>query len=225
MRIPRSARCLFFLARMEVASGAWDEAERLCDEAMAVGRETGREMTEPLCLMILAELAALRGEAERARREIPELLRVAEEASYAGAIYRLARALALLELSCGDASASWRAVAAHFAEVGELDDYHAHLAGSVGIEAAIGVRRPLARRSGCSRCWTSHVSGADTALRPLAHRCRGLLEAAQGDHESAIAALEAAAADPEPPQGVNPVRARQDAARARDGATQGAAQA
>ena len=145
----------------------------------------------------------MRGDAERARREIPELLRAAEEASYAGAIYRLARALALLELSCGDASASWRAVAAHFAEVEELDDYLAHLAGSVGIEAAIGVRRPL-YGGGAALPARRHVAGADTALHPLAHRCRGLLEAAQGDHESAIAALEAAAADPEPPQGVNP---------------------
>ena len=91
---------------MEVATGDWDEVARLCDEAMEVGRETGREMIEPLCLMVLAEIAALRGETERAKREIPDLVRVAEQASYAGAILRLDRALALLELSCGDA---WRA--------------------------------------------------------------------------------------------------------------------
>ena len=52
--------------------------------------------------MILAEIAALRGETEKARREIPDLLRVAEQAGYAGATCRLNRALALLELSCGD---------------------------------------------------------------------------------------------------------------------------
>jgi len=194
---------LFFLARMEVATGAWDEVARLCDEAMEVGRETGREMREPLCLMILAEIAALKGETERARREIPDLLRVAEQASYAGATYRLNRALALLELSCGDPLASWRQVAAHFAEFEEMGDYHAQLAGSVGIEALIAIG-DLSTAERLLRWLDDHVWEADTAVRPLAHRCHGLLQAAQGDHEGAIAALEAAAADPVPPQGLDP---------------------
>src|SRR5204863_5558845 len=48
------------------------------------------------------------------------------------------------------------------------------------------------------------AAGADVPLRPLADRCRGLLWAALGEHEKAIPALEAAAAEPEPPQQVNP---------------------
>jgi DNA-binding CsgD family transcriptional regulator len=44
----------------------------------------------------------------------------------------------------------------------------------------------------------------DTALRPLVLRCRGLLLAAQGHRDRAIASLEAATVAPEPPQGVNP---------------------
>ena len=70
--------------------------------------QTGREMGESLCLMVLAEIDAYRGEAEKARREIPELLGVAAGVGYSGAIHRLTRALASLELSCGDAGASWR---------------------------------------------------------------------------------------------------------------------
>ena len=200
---PDVASCLFFLARMEVASGEWDEAARLCDEATAVGRETGREMIEPLCLMVISEIAAFRGEIERAKREIPELVRAAEKVNYSGAILRLDRALALLELSCGDASESWRRVAPHFAELHELDDYHANLAGSVGIEAAIAVG-DLTTAERLLALLDDHVSKADPALRPLARRCRGQLEAAQGDPEGAIASLEAAAADPVPPHGVNP---------------------
>lgn len=200
---PDVGPCLFFLARMEVASGNWDEAARLCDEATAVGRETGREMTEPLCAMVLAEIAALRGETERARREIPELVRAAEKVNYFGAILRLDRALALLELSCGDAEASRRRVAPHLAGLEELDDYHAHLAGSVAIETLIALG-DLDAADGLLTLLDRHVSEADTALRPLAHRCRGLLLAAQGDREGAIASLEAAAADPQPPQSVNP---------------------
>jgi DNA-binding CsgD family transcriptional regulator len=41
-------------------------------------------------------------------------------------------------------------------------------------------------------------------LRPLVLRCRGLLLAALGDGEGAIASLEAAASTPEPPQEANP---------------------
>src|SRR5205823_4081596 len=48
------------------------------------------------------------------------------------------------------------------------------------------------------------AAASDIPLRALADRCRGLLWAAQGEHERAIAALEAAAAEPEPPQQVNP---------------------
>jgi len=200
---PDVGACLFFLARMEVASGEWDEAARLCDEATAVGRETGREMTEPLCLMVMSEIAALRGEIERAKREIPELVRAAEKVNYSGAILRLDRALALLELSCGNASESWRRVAPHVAELEELDDYHANLAGSVAIEAAIAVG-DLDTAGRLLALLDDHVSKAETALHPLARRCRGQLQAARGDLEGAIASLEAAAADPAPPQGVNP---------------------
>ena len=38
----------------------------------------GLEVIESLCLSILAEIAAYRGETEKARRAIPELLRVVE---------------------------------------------------------------------------------------------------------------------------------------------------
>jgi DNA-binding CsgD family transcriptional regulator len=48
------------------------------------------------------------------------------------------------------------------------------------------------------------AANGDTALRPFVLRNRGLLLAAQGDHERAIASLESAAHAPEPPQGVNP---------------------
>ena len=37
---PQVVLYLFFLARMEVASGEWDSAARLCDEAMALGRRS-----------------------------------------------------------------------------------------------------------------------------------------------------------------------------------------
>ena len=201
---PQVVLYLFFLARMEVASGEWDSAVRLCDEAMALGRQIGRQMNEQLCLMILAEIDAYRGRAERARAEIPDLLRIAMGAGYGGAVHRLSRALGSLELSCGDAAACWQLVAPLFAEVTEMDEVLAQLAGSVGIEALIGIDDlPAAER--LLALLDARAAGSDTALHPLAGRCRGLLLAAHGDFEAAIGALEAAAVVPNPPQEANPL--------------------
>ncbi len=191
------------LACMEVAAGGWDEASRRCDEAIDAARETGWETVDSLYLTILAEIDGYRGEAEKARREIPDLLRVAERAGYGGAICRLTRSLALLELSCGDAAASWRQVEPRFADLEELDESLARLAGSVAIEALIAIG-DLRTSERLLALLDDYAADADTAVRPLADRCRGLLLAAQGDYEPAIVALEAAAADPEPPQQVNP---------------------
>jgi DNA-binding NarL/FixJ family response regulator len=195
---------LMFRGRMEVAAGAWDVATELCDQGIELAQQTGRGQVESLCLMVLAEIDAYRGEAEKARTEIPNLLRVAGGVGYLGAIHRLTRALAALELSCGDSGAAWRLTAPLFADVTELDEVLGQVAGSVGIEALIdtgdlpGAERLLALLD-------ERAAESDTALRPLADRCRGLLLAAHGEHEAAIEVLETAAVEPEPPQGANPL--------------------
>ena len=195
---------LMFRARMEVASGAWDEAAHLCDQGIELAQQTGREMSGSLCLMVLAEIDAYRGEAEKARREIPEMLGVAAGVGYSGAIHRLTRALASLELSCGDAGASWRLTAPLFANVTELDEVLAKLAGSVGIETLIGVDDlPEAER--LLRLLDEHAAESDTGLRLLDGRSRGLLLAARGNHRQAIEVLQAAVVEPDPPQEADPL--------------------
>jgi DNA-binding CsgD family transcriptional regulator len=200
---PGITQYLMFLARMEVASGEWHVATQLCDQGIELAQQNGREMSESLCLMVRAEVDAYRGEAEKARTEIPKLLRVAGGVGYLGAIHRLTRALATVELSCGDAGAAWRLSAPLFAGVGELDEVLSQVAGSVAIEALIdtgdlpGAERLLALLD-------ERAAESDTALRPLADRCRGLLLAARGEHEAAIDALKEAAVEPEPPQSANP---------------------
>jgi DNA-binding NarL/FixJ family response regulator/tetratricopeptide (TPR) repeat protein len=192
------------LAQMEVASGRWDTARRVCEEAIELARQTGHEQEEgSICRMVLAEIDAYRGEAEKTRREIPELVRVAVGAGYFGAILRLTRALAELELSCGDAGASWRLTAPLLADVTELDEALAQLAGSVGIEALV----EIGDLAGAERLWTlldAQAAESDTAVRWLAYRCRGLILAAHGEHERAIETLETVASDPDAPQGTNP---------------------
>ena len=194
---------LYRQAQMEVASGRWDEAGRLCEETMEVARQVGAELMEPLCLNVLAEIDAYRGEVEKARREIPELLRVTEWAGFSTQVHDLLRARAVLELSCGDPGASWRQVAPRFGDVDELDENLAHLAASVAIEALIATG-DLSAAERLLTLLDDYVAQAETGHRPLVLRCRGLLLAAQGDDEGAVAALEAAAVDPEPPRGVDP---------------------
>jgi DNA-binding CsgD family transcriptional regulator len=200
---PDVVRCLFHWAQTEMISGAWDTAAQLCGEAIQLTRQIGLEVFEPLCQSILAEIDAYRGETEKARREIPELLRVVEAGRFRWGAFRLRIALAVLELSADDAHASWRYVAQRFHNVEELDGYLAQLAGSAAIEALVATG-DLREAERLLAHIDQRAADGDTALRPLALRNHGLLLAEQGDHEQAIASLEAAARPPEPPQGVNP---------------------
>jgi DNA-binding CsgD family transcriptional regulator len=194
---------LFFLAELEVASGEWERAARLCDESMELARQTGWDNFLPLCRRILVQIAAHRGEVERVRTETPDLLQVAERTGIADYAYELGRALAAFELSVGDAESAWSHVEPLFAKAEDMDEYGAQVAGSVAIEALIGVG-DLRTAERLLDQLEEHAAGSDTAARAFAHRARGLLHASRGDQERAIAALEAAAVEPEPPQQPNP---------------------
>ena len=194
---------LFFLAELEVASGEWDRAARLCDESMELARQTGWDNFLPLGRRILVQIAAHRGEVERVRTETPDLLQVAERTGIADYAYELGRALAGFELSVGDAESAWSHVETLFAKAEDMDEYGAQVAGSVAIEALIGIG-DLETAERLLDQLEEHADGSDTAARAFAHRARGLRHASRGDQERAIAALEAAAVEPEPPQEANP---------------------
>src|SRR5439155_27094691 len=141
----------------------------------------------PMCRMVLAEVDAYKGAAEKAGREIPELLRFAEQAGFWPFSHDLNHSLAVLELSCGDPDASWRQVAPLFADFEEMDPLLARLAGSVAIEALIAIGDlPEAER--LLALLDEIAARTDTALGPLSGRCRGLLLAAPGDREGPITA-------------------------------------
>lgn len=200
---PDVVRCLFHCAQMEMTAGAWDAAEQLCNEAIQLTRQIGLEMFEPLCRSILAEIDAYRGETEQARRSIPELLGICETASFRWAAFRLRIALAVLELSDDDGAAGWQQASPLHRDVDDLDVYQARLAGSAGIEALLAIG-DLPRAERLLAQVDRRAADGDVALRPLVHRCRGLLLASRSNWERAISSLEAATAAPEPPQGVNP---------------------
>jgi DNA-binding NarL/FixJ family response regulator len=190
------------MARFEVRAGLWESAARLCDEAMELARQTGRETAEPLGLMILAEIEAYRGAAEFTTTA--DLLRAAERFDLDFTTSSLNRALASLELCRDDPRAGWRRVAPYFEDIDEMDELHAQIAGSVAIEALIGIGN-LGTAEQLLTLLDERAADADTPLRSLAHRCRGLLLAVRGDHEGAIAELEAAAVELDPPQKMDPL--------------------
>ena len=194
---------LFFLAEVELGSGEWDRSARLCDESMELARQTGWDNFLPLCRNILVQIAALRGEVERVRAETPDLLRIAERTGIADYAYQLGRGLATFELSLGDAGAAWSHVEPLFAKGREMDEYRAQVAGSVAIEALLGIGDLQTAERLLDRL-ERHAARSETAVRALAHRARGLVHASRGDQDRAIAALEAAAVQPDPPQEANP---------------------
>jgi DNA-binding NarL/FixJ family response regulator len=194
---------LFFLAELEVVSGEWDRAAWLCDESMEIARQTGWDNFLPLCRNVLVQIAAQRGEVERVRTETPDLLQVAERTGIADYAYQLGRSLATFELSLGDAEHAWAHVESLFASAHDMDEYRAQVAGSVAIEALIAIGEFPTAES-LLDLLEQHAAGSETAARALAHRARGLLLASRGDRERAIAALQAAAAEPELPQEANP---------------------
>src|SRR5262249_6243155 len=150
---------------------------------------TGLEAFESLCLSIRVEIEAYRGETERAREAFPELLRLAEAGNFRWGAFRLRIALGVLELSLDDGAARWELAAPLLHDVEQIDGYLAQLAGSTGIEALLSIGDP--RRA--ERLLTQidrRAAGGDAALRPLVLRNHGLLLAAQGDYERAIASLE-----------------------------------
>jgi DNA-binding CsgD family transcriptional regulator len=192
---------LFFLSRMEVGSGRWDQVRQICDQAMELARQTGRDLIEPLCRMVLAEVDAYRGQADP--QSLQELIRDSDGLGYGGSAHRLNRAFAALELSRDDPQTAWEQVAPRFDGHGELDEVAAQLAGSVGVEALVGIG-DLERADELLARLDHRAATAETALPSLAARCRGLLHEARGDLEAAITALQAAAVVPDPPVGRNP---------------------
>jgi DNA-binding CsgD family transcriptional regulator len=200
---PDVVRCLFHRAQMEMTAGEWGTAAQLCDEAIQLTREIGLDVFEPLCRSILAEIDAYRGGSENAQSAISTLLPVTEAGRFRWAAFRLRVALSVLELSHDDAMSSWRHAAPLRDEAHELDMYRARLAGSAGIEALIATGS-LRRAERLLTQLEHRAANGDTSLRPLVLRCRGLLFAARGENEQAVASLEEATRAPEPPQEVNP---------------------
>ena len=178
------------LALLECLAGDWDGAARLADEAHALAVEGGHRPTEASTLAKRAMVAARRGEVDAARDAGERALALAggPEAALARGGETAIWTLGFLELSLGDPEAADR----HLRPL-------AHALLSAGI-----------RVQGEMRCLPDAIEALAALGRPdeaepllealgTSGRCRGLVLAARGEHEAALAALEQAAASDELP--------------------------
>jgi len=79
---PDVVRCLFFRAQTETASGAWETAAQLCDEAIQLARQIGLEVFEPLCLSILADIDAYRVRPRKRAQRSPNCSRSSRQPGF-----------------------------------------------------------------------------------------------------------------------------------------------
>jgi DNA-binding CsgD family transcriptional regulator len=186
--------CRFGLAATAMACGRWTEAAEHERELGELAEQTG--LFRLPALRTSAQLAALTGDADRART----LARVVvEQAEAANELHNLRSALAILgfvELSVGDAAAAARALcrARELVEqtaVGEpamlvflLDEVEALVGSGRVADAAFVVARFEERCVGHDAAW----------IEPLTLRAHGIVDAAGGDVEAARMTLERAVA-------------------------------
>jgi DNA-binding CsgD family transcriptional regulator len=188
------ARTLTRLATVEVKVGDWPLAERHFERLADIIDQPGRAGVRRWALAIRAEFHALKGRVEEARADLAVALDAERTQDNA---WETARSLAVrgfLELSLG----SLESARADFDAVEE-------------IESGIGLQEPRLLRHQANRIETLGALGrlddANVALAVLerrgeatggawaqavAGRCRGLLSAAAGDLDPAVAALDGA---------------------------------
>ena len=175
-------------------AGDLDGAEREAGELLRVATLTGREMFRAYALMQRGTIRAIRGEAADARSDASEALSIAEGMGWPHGINQSRWALALIELTGGDAVAAVATLEPVLGFVEQVGVYEWPIAMAVpdAIEALVatgGVDRAarlteslgeLGRRY--DRPWALALSA----------RSRALIEAAAGNFDGARASAEQA---------------------------------
>lgn len=187
---------LFALGELACWTGDLDEALRLAGEVRAVGARTGQASVEARAVLLEAMVGVRCGDADAARTAVTTSLALAEASEDAPAQLRSLRAIGLLELSLGDAAAALP----HLERGVTLEASAAFDPGLArllpdAVEAMVGV----GRLGDAGRLVVSLEANARRHRRPwglaMAARSRGILDAACGDIDRALAALERAVAE------------------------------
>jgi len=185
---------LAYIALAHYLRGRWSDAARIAGEAYELALQTGQRPHQALGLSERALVRASRGQDAEARTDVAQALSLAGERGMAVATIHSVWALGLLELSLDRPAQAAQALAplrerlltAGVGEPGAIrfvpDEIEALLAlGRADLASPLLAwledrGRALGRASALAAAW----------------RCRGLLAAAQGQHEAALAGFERA---------------------------------
>jgi DNA-binding CsgD family transcriptional regulator len=189
-------RALFHLAVLECRAGEWSRADEYAEGVLEEGEQRGLEFRGGLSLWIRGLVDAYLGRLDRARARATEGSSRAREEHEHRFLERNLALLGLIDLSTGD----YRAAAARLAPLvrrlrergtGEPSLYPAR---ELAIEALVAVGDLGEARVQLG--WLDEAGRRLGTPWPLAMsaRCRGLLQAAEGDLEAALASCERALA-------------------------------
>jgi DNA-binding CsgD family transcriptional regulator len=182
---------LQWLSWLETQCGDLTRAQQLAEEGAYVARLTGSQSMLPWLLTQEANVAAHRGEVEQVRQLCAEAAPLVAEYGSRLPFLWIAAALAMTELSIGNAEAAWRACdpllqVLEGQGLGEpvpmffLPDALEALVAAGQLDRAEALIGALQRRGReLDRAWASAIAA----------RCRGLLLAARGDIGGALAAF------------------------------------
>jgi len=185
---------LLWLAHLETLSGRFEDAGALTEEAAVVAALTGSEASRAWALAQRAHVHAHCGRVDETRADAAEAMESCRQLNFWHPTLWASSALALLELSLGDAAAAWPAVqplteALERSGVGEPDPHRflpLALEALIALDELERAERLLAdfeeRALALDRIWAL-AAGA---------RCRGVLLAAKGDLDGAADALQLA---------------------------------
>ena len=184
-----SRRPLFYLALLETAAGNWDHAERYLGEVWELAFDSGDRFWEEWVWFQRAQVAALRGHVDEARRQAARSMAYSET-HWPGVAANPRWVIGRLELSLGNAERAWELLE----DVLERDDlfWFATPAIPDAVEALVLLGRLEEAERIIARFepdWLDHLWGTPTMLR-----CRALVLLARDECDGALAAAEEAAA-------------------------------
>lgn len=187
---------LFHLFQVEWFAGCWDAAGGHVGAMLELADQLGDEQYRGTARYAEALLGAHRGQVEDARAAAREALSIAETVSDALFALQSRTVLGFLRLSAGDLEAADRELRPLPAWlVSHGWDEPTDFAWVNAIEALIGVGECEHARAYLEQYQDRAQRAASPWALATAARCRGLLAAADGDLDAALAALERALAE------------------------------
>ena len=191
---PAQIKALLFLAELECRAGEWSRADEYAEEMLQSGEQRGLEFQGGSALWIRGLVDAYLGRLDEARARATEGVSRSREENEQAFLERNLALLGLIDLSTGDypAAAERLAPVVRRRQARGAGEPSLYPARELAIEALVAVGDLDEARVQLG--WLEEAGRRLGTPWPLAMgaRCRGLLQAAEGDLEAALASCEQA---------------------------------